>query len=74
MKSKLHIIANIDSSIKANGGIYDITLFHSFMEWSQLIDNNPTLINLMIITEDKVPFTASNMDALFRHLDSSFFT
>ena len=74
MRSKVHIIANIDSSIKASSGIYDISLFHSFLEWTNLIDTNPTIITMMIITSDLVPFTASNMDALFKHLDSSFFT
>lgn len=74
MKNKVHIIANIDNSIKANSGIYDVSLFRSFVEWSEMIDDNPTIINLMVMTEETVPFTASNMDTLFRHLDSSFFT
>lgn len=74
MRSKVHIIANIDNSIKASSGIYEVTLFRSFLEWSENIESNPTIISLMVMTEELVPFTASNMDALFRHLESSFFT
>lgn len=74
MRSKVHIIANIDNSIKASSGIYEVTLFRNFLEWSQNIEENPTIISLLVMTEELVPFTASNMDALFKHLDSSFFT
>lgn len=74
MKSKVHIVANVDSSIKTASSVYDVTLFHNFLEWSKTVEENPTIIQLMIVTEDIMPFTASNMDALFRAIDSSFFT
>ena len=74
MKSKVHIVANVDSSIKTASSVYDVTLFHNFMEWTKTVEENPTIIHMMIVTEDSMPFTASNMDALFKAIDSSFFT
>lgn len=74
MKSKVHIVANVDSSIKTATSVYDVTLFHKFIDWTQSVEYNPTIIHLLVLTEEVVPFTAATMDALFRSIESSFFT
>ncbi len=72
-KAKMFIVAsNIDESIKAVTPVYDITIFTTFVEFADYINNNPVIVDTVIVTETELPFTSVNMSNLLDVLSTSF--
>ena len=72
-RNKLFIVAsNVDESIKSQTVVYDVTLFKTFVELEEYINNTPCVVDTIIITETDLQFNNVNMARLIGMLSSPF--
>lgn len=72
-RNKLFIVAsNVDESIKSQTVVYDVTLFKTFVELEEYINNTPCVVDTIIITETDLQFNNVNMARLIDMLSSPF--
>lgn len=72
-RSKLFIVAsNIDESIKSQTVVYDVTLFKTYIELEEYINNTPCVVDTIIISEADLEFNNVNMARLIDMLSSPF--
>lgn len=72
-RNKLFIVAsNVDESIKSQTVVYDVTLFKTFVELEEYINNTPCVVDIIIITETDLQFNNVNMARLIDMLSSPF--
>ena len=73
LKDKMFLIAgNIDDSIKSQTSVYEITLFKTFVDFEKYVDENPVIIETLVITTNELQFTNTNMIRLLNILNSPF--
>ena len=68
------VASNLDDSIKRYCPSYDITLFPDFPTIEQYIESTPDTVHTIIVTEDVLQFTGSNMARLVQLAKSEFLT
>jgi hypothetical protein len=72
---KVFIIAlNIDDSIKRFCPSYDIKIFPDFVSFEEYVDTTPDIVHSVIITDEALPFTGSNIGRLMDAINSPFLT
>lgn len=72
-KERMFIVAgNIDDSIKSITPVYDISIFPNFIEFENYINTTPIVLGSIVISENELPFTSSNMARLLDILSAPF--
>lgn len=72
-KERMFIVAgNIDDSIKSITPVYDISIFPNFLEFENYINTTPIVLGSIVISENELPFTSSNMARLLDVLSAPF--
>ena len=72
-KERMFIVAgNIDDSIKSITPVYDISIFPNFLEFENYINTTPIVLGSIVISENELPFTSSNMARLLDILSAPF--
>lgn len=72
-KERMFIVAgNIDDSIKSITPVYDISIFPNFLEFENYINTTPIVLDSIVISENELPFTSSNMARLLDVLSAPF--
>ena len=73
VKDKMYLIAsNVDESIKLQTAVYDVTLFKSFLDFEQVINNTPVVLDTIIINSYDLAFNATNVQRLINLLNLPF--
>jgi len=72
-KEKMFIVAdNIDDTIQSQATGYDIRVFKVFTNFEKYINENPVILDTIVITERVLPFTGQNMQRLMQVMASPF--
>lgn len=72
---KIFIVAlNIDDSIKRFCPSYEIQIFPDFVSFEEYVDTTPDIVHSVIITDEALQFTGSNMTRLMDAIKSPFLT
>ena len=72
-KEKMFVVAsNIDDSIKSLTPVYDISIFHTFLQLEELINTTPLKVGTIVISERELPFSNVNMAKLLDMLSAYF--
>ena len=72
-KEKMFIVAgNVDDSIKSITPVYDISIFPNFLKFEEFINTTPIVLGSIVISENELPFTSSNMAKLLDLLSAPF--
>lgn len=73
LKEKLYLIAgNVDESIKSATSVYDVTIFKTFIDLEKYVNENPVVIDTLVLTTNELAFTSVNMARLLNVLESPF--
>lgn len=68
------VAANIDESIKRFCPSYEIQIFPDFPSLEEYVDTTPDIVYAIIVTEDVLQFTGSNMARLRAVVENPFIT
>lgn len=68
------VAANIDESIKRFCPGYNVTIFPDFPSLEEYVDTTPDIVYAIIVTEDVLQFTGSNMARLRAVVENPFLT
>lgn len=72
-KNKLFCISGIlDESIRSQTPVYDVQLFHSFVDFEHYIEGTPIIIDTLVLSTVELAFTNTNMVRLVNALGSPF--
>lgn len=72
-KEKMFIVAgNVDDSIKSVTPVYDISIYPNFLAFKDYIDTTPIVLSTIVISENELPFTSTNMATLLDVLATPF--
>lgn len=68
------VAANVDESIKRFCPSYNIQIFPDFPSLEEYVDTTPDIVYAIIVTEDVLQFTGSNMSRLRSVVENPFLT
>lgn len=73
-RDKVFIVAdNVDDTIQSQITAYEIKIFRTFVDFEQYVNDNPVVVDSVVITEKTLPFTGQNIARVVQVMQSPFF-